>query len=85
MVLDRPTLRHCWDYYFCMCHQLVSSGTPARSLDMRSSLFLTMCSYALWDYQTLIRNSVVIKVVFWCMMKHGMGCEQIKMKFAPPR
>jgi hypothetical protein len=63
MVLDRPTPRHCWDCYFCMCHQLALSGTPARSLDLRSPLFLTMCSCALWDCQTLLRNWVVIKVV----------------------
>jgi hypothetical protein len=85
MVLDRPTLRHCWDYYFCMCHQLVSSGTPARSLDLRSPLFPTKCSCALWDCQMLLHNWVVIKVVFGCMMKYEMGCEQIKMEFAPPR
>jgi hypothetical protein len=40
---------------------------------------------ALWDCQMLLRNWVVIKVVFGCMMKHGMGCEWIKMEFAPPR
>jgi hypothetical protein len=85
MVLDRPTLRHCWDCYFCMCYQLLSSGTPAGSLDLRSPLFLTMCSCALWDCQMLLRNWVVIKVVFGCMTKHEMGCEQIKMKFTPPR
>jgi hypothetical protein len=85
MVLDRPTPRHCWDCYFCMCHQLFSSGTPTRSLDLRSSLFLTMYSCALWDCQTLLRNWVVIKVIFGCMTKHGMGCERIKMEFAPPR
>jgi hypothetical protein len=85
MVLDRPTSRHCWDCYFCMCHQLVSSGTPARSLYLRLPLFLTMCSCALWNYQTLLHNWVVIKVAFGCMTMHGMGCEQIKMEFAPPR
>jgi hypothetical protein len=85
MVLDRPTLRHCWDSYFCMCHQLVSNGTPARSLGLRSLLFLIMRSCALWDCQTLFRNWVVIKVVFECMMKHRMECEQIKMEFAPTR
>jgi hypothetical protein len=41
-----------------------------------------MCSCALWDYQTLLHNWVVIKVVFGCMMKHGMGCERIKMEFS---
>jgi hypothetical protein len=84
MLLDRPTLRHCCDCYFCMCHQLVSSGTPARSLDLRSSLFLTMCSCALWDCQMLLYNWVVTKVVFGCMTKHGIGCERIKMEFTPP-
>jgi hypothetical protein len=68
-----------------MCHQLVSSGTPARSLDLRSPLFLTMRSCALWDYQTLLHNWVAIKIVFECMMKHEMGCEWIKMEFAPPK
>jgi hypothetical protein len=68
-----------------MDHQLVSSGTLARSLDPRSSLFLTMCSGALWECQTLLRNWIVIEVVFGCMMKHGMGCERIKMEFAPPK
>jgi hypothetical protein len=85
MVLDRPTLRHCWDYYFYMCHQLVSSGTPARCLDLRLSLFLTMRSCALWDWQTLLHSWVVIKVVFGCMTKHRMGCERMKMEFIPPR
>jgi hypothetical protein len=33
----------------------------------------------------LLHNWVVIKVVFGCMMKHGMGYERIKMEFAPPR
>jgi hypothetical protein len=63
-----------------MCHQLVSSGTPARSLDLRSPLFLTMCSCVLWDCQTLLHNWIVIKVVFWCMTKYGMGYERIKME-----
>jgi hypothetical protein len=85
MVLDRPTPRHCWDCYFCMCHQLVSSGTLARSLALRSPLFLTMCSCALWDCHTLLHNWVVIKVDFGCMMKYVMGCEQIRMEFTPPR
>jgi hypothetical protein len=57
-----------------MCYQLISSGTPAISLDMRSPLFFTMCSYALWDCQTLFRNWVIVKVVFECMTKHGMEC-----------
>ena len=70
---------------FSMCHQSVSSVTPARSLDLRSPLFLTMRSCVLWDFQTLLRNWVVIKVVFGCMMKHGLGCERIKMEFAPPK
>jgi hypothetical protein len=85
MVLDRPTLRHYWYYYFCMCHHLVLSDTPARSLDLRSPLFLTICSCALWDCQTLLCNWIVIKIVFGCMTNHGLGCEQIKMEFAPPR
>jgi hypothetical protein len=68
-----------------MCDQSVSSGTPARSLDLRSPLFLTMRSCALSDYQTLLHNWVVIKVVFGWMMKYGMGCEQIKIEFDPPR
>ena len=70
---------------FCMCHQLVSSGIPAKSLDLRSPLFLTMCNGAFWGCQTLLRNWVVTKVAYRCVMKHGMGCEQIKMEFAPPR
>jgi hypothetical protein len=78
-VLDRPTPRHYWGCYFCMCHQLVSSGTPTRSIDLRSPLFPTIYSCALWDCQTLLHNSVVTKVVFGCMMKHTMGCEWIKM------
>jgi hypothetical protein len=57
---------------FYMCHQLISRGTPTRSLDLRSSLFLTMYSYALWDFQMLLHNWVVIKVVFGCMIKHVM-------------
>jgi hypothetical protein len=84
MVLDRPTLRHCWDCYFCICHQLVSSGTLARSLDLRSPLFLTMCSCALWCCEMQLHNWVVIKVVFGCIMNYGMGYEWIKMEFAPP-
>jgi hypothetical protein len=48
-------------------------------------LFLTMRTYAHWDYQTLLHNWIVIKVVFGCMMKHRMSCEQIKIEFAPPR
>jgi hypothetical protein len=68
-----------------MCHQLVSNGTPGRSLDLRLPLFFTMCSCALWNYQTLLRNWVVIKVVFGCMMKYEMRCEWIKMEFASPR
>jgi hypothetical protein len=28
---------------------------------------------------------MAIKVVFGCIMKHGMRCERIKMEFAPPR
>jgi hypothetical protein len=47
MVLNRSTLKHCYDCYFCICHQLISSGTLARSLDLRSSMFLTMYSCAL--------------------------------------
>jgi hypothetical protein len=58
---------------------------PARSLDLRSPLFLTVYSCALWDYKTLLRNWVDIKVVCACMMKHGVGCELIKKEFAPPR
>jgi len=69
---------------FYMCHQLVSSDTPTRSLDLRSSLFLTVRSGALWGCQTLLRNWVAIKAVFECFMKHGMGCVRIKMEFAPP-
>jgi hypothetical protein len=30
-------------------------------------LTLTMCSCVLWDYQTMLYNWVVIKVVFGCM------------------
>jgi hypothetical protein len=85
MVLDRPTPRHCWDCYFCMCHELVSSGTTTRSLYLRSPLFLTMCSCALWDCQTLLCNWVVIKVIFGCITKYEMGCERIKMEFVPPK
>jgi hypothetical protein len=48
-------------------------------------LFFTMRSYTLWYNQTLLRNLVVIKVVFECMMKHEMGCERIKMEFALPK
>ena len=68
-----------------MCHQLVSSGIPAKSLDLRSPLFLTMCNGTLWGCQTLLRNWVAIKVVSGCIMKHGMGYVRIKMEFAPPR
>jgi hypothetical protein len=70
---------------FCICHQLVSSDTPTKSIDLRSPLFLTVCSYAFWDFQTLLRNLVVIKVVFGPITKHGMRFEWIKMKFVPPR
>jgi hypothetical protein len=42
-----------------------------------------MCSCALWDCQTLLHNWVVIKVVFGCVVKHGMGCERIKIEFNP--
>jgi hypothetical protein len=68
-----------------MCYQLVLSGIPAESLDLRSPLFLTMHSGALWGCQLPLRNWVAIKVVFGCIMKNGMGCERIKMEFAPPR
>ena len=67
-----------------MCHQLVSSDTPTRFLDLRSSLFLTVHSGALWSCQTMLRNWVAITAVFGCIMKHGMGCVRIKMEFAPP-
>ena len=70
---------------FCMYHQLVTSNIPTKSLDLRSPLFFTMRSGALWGFQTLLRNWVAIKVVFGCMMKHGLGCERIKMEFAPPK
>jgi hypothetical protein len=33
----------------------------------------------------LLCNWVAINVTFGCMTKNGMGCEQIKMEFAPPR
>ena len=69
---------------FYMCHQLVSSDTPTRSLDLRSSLFLTVHSGALWGCQTLLHNWVAIKAVFGCIMKHGMGFVRIKMELAPP-
>ena len=65
---------------FYMCHQLVSSDTPTRSLDLRSSLFLTVHSGALWGCQTLLHNWVAIKAVFGCIMKHGMGFVRIKME-----
>jgi hypothetical protein len=61
------------------------NGIPTESFDLRSPLFLTMRSAALWGYQTPLRNWVAIKVVFGCILKHGMGCEQMKMEFAPPR
>ena len=64
---------------FYICHQLVSSDTPTRSLDLRSSLFLTVHSCALWSCQTLLRNWVATKAIFGCIMKHGMGCVRIKM------
>jgi hypothetical protein len=48
--------RHCWGYFFYMYHQLVLSGIPTRSLDLRSILFLTRCSCALLDCQTLLGN-----------------------------
>jgi predicted metalloprotease len=54
-----------------MCHQLVSSGIPAESFDLRSPFFLTVRSGTLWGYQTPLHNWVAIKVVFWCIMKHG--------------
>jgi hypothetical protein len=57
----------------------------ARSLDLRLSLFFTMCSCVLWDCQTLLRNWVVIKVVIGCMTKYGIGFERIKMEFTTPR
>jgi hypothetical protein len=41
---------------FDMCHQLASSGTSARFLDLISPLFLTMCSCALWDFKIVLRN-----------------------------
>jgi hypothetical protein len=64
---------------------MVLSGTPTRFLDLRLPLLLTMRSCVLWDWQTLLHNWVVIKVVFEYIMKHGMGCDRIKMEFAPPR
>ena len=64
---------------------MVSSDIRAESLDLRSPLFLTMRNGALWGCQTPFRNWVAIKVAFGCIMKHGMGCERIKMEFAPPR
>ena len=33
---------------FCMCHQLFLSVIPTGSLDLRSPLFLTVCSGASW-------------------------------------
>jgi hypothetical protein len=77
--------RHCWGYFFYMYHQLVLSGIPTRSLDLRSILFLTRCSCALLDCQTLLGNWVVIKVVFESMTNDGMGYERIKMEFVHPR
>jgi hypothetical protein len=56
MVLDRPTQKTLLGLLFCMCHQLFSSGTPTKSVNLRSPLFLTMCSYAFWDPQSLRRN-----------------------------
>jgi hypothetical protein len=57
-----------------MCYQSVSSGIHARSFDLRLLLFLTVHSGALWGCQTSLHNWVAIKVVFVCIMKHGMGC-----------
>jgi hypothetical protein len=64
-----------------MCHQLVSSGIPAKSLDLRSPLFLTIRSGALWSYQTPLNNSVAIKVVFGCIMKHGWDVSGSRWNF----
>jgi hypothetical protein len=61
---------------------MVSSGTPARSLDLRLPLFLTMCSCALWGCQTLLRNWIVIKVVFGCMTKHGIDVSRSRCNFS---
>ena len=63
-----------------MCHQLVSSGIPAESLDLRSTLFLTMRNDALWGCQTLLCNWVTIKIVLGYIMKYGMECVRIKME-----
>ena len=64
------------------CHQLVSIGIPAESLDLKSPLFLTMCNDALWDCQTLLCNWVTIKIVLGpgYIMKHGMECVRIKIE-----
>ena len=53
-----------------MCHQALSSGIPADSFDLRSPLILNMRNGMLWGYQTLLRNWVVIKVAFGCIVKH---------------
>jgi hypothetical protein len=78
-------LRHCGGSCLKMCHQLVSSVIHAESFDLRSLLFLTMRSGAFWGYQTPLLNCVAIKVVFGRIMKYEMGCERIKIEFAPPR
>lgn len=46
-------------------------------------MVLNMRNGSLWDFQTLLRNWVVIKVVFGCSMKHVARCVLVKMGFAP--
>jgi hypothetical protein len=55
MRLDRPNVRYCNIVLFCNMYTL--------SLDLRLSHVLKMWIDLLRDYQTLLRNSVVIKVV----------------------
>ena len=77
MCLDRPNLRHCGNA------TLVSCNVYASSLDLRLSHVLEMCSDLPRGYQTLHRNWVVIKVVFWFCHEACFEAWSIKMGFAP--